>query len=200
MVYLYGASGHAKVIIEILEQQHIVVSGLIDINPAITSVSGYTVSAEYPGEDTDSIETIIAIGNNKIRRQLVGSIDKKYIRATHPGAVISARAVIGEGTVVMAGVVINADVKVGRHAILNTNCSVDHDCILGDYVHISPNVALAGNVIVGEGTHMGIGSCAIQGVKIGNWVTVGAGAVVIKDVPDYAVVVGNPGNIIKYNK
>lgn len=38
-----------------------------------------------------------------------------------------------------------------------------------------------------------------KGVKIGKWVTIGAGTVVLNDVPDYAVIVGNPGKIIKYN-
>ena len=65
---------------------------------------------------------------------------------------------------------------------------------------MSPNVSLAGNVTIGEGSHIGIGSCVIQGIKIGKWATIGAGAVIIKDVPDYAVVVGNPGTIIKFNK
>ncbi|CAL43362.1 Putative acetyltransferase [Flavobacterium psychrophilum JIP02/86] len=46
---------------------------------------------------------------------------------------------------------------------------------------------------------MGIGASVIQGIKIGKWVTIGAGAVIIKDVPDFAVVVGNPGRIIKVN-
>ena len=52
---------------------------------------------------------------------------------------------------------------------------------------------------VGEGTHVGIGACVIQGIKIGKWATIGAGAVIIKDVPDGAVVVGNPAKIIKMN-
>jgi acetyltransferase EpsM len=76
---------------------------------------------------------------------------------------------------------------------------VEHECQLGDYVHISPNSALAGDVIVGEGSHIGIGAVVIPGVKIGKWVTIGAGAVVLEDIPDFAVVVGNPGKIIKYN-
>lgn len=57
--------------------------------------------------------------------------------------------------------------------------------------------ALAGNVIVGEGTHLGIGACVIQGIRIGKWCTIGAGTVIIKDIPDGATVVGNPGKIIK---
>jgi acetyltransferase EpsM len=50
---------------------------------------------------------------------------------------------------------------------------------------------------VGEGSQVGIGATVIQGIKIGKWSVIGAGAVIISDVPDYSVVVGNPGRIIK---
>ena len=51
-----------------------------------------------------------------------------------------------------------------------------------------------------EGSFIGAGSVIIPGKRVGAWATVGAGAVVIQDVPDYAVVVGNPGRIIRYDK
>jgi acetyltransferase EpsM len=51
---------------------------------------------------------------------------------------------------------------------------------------------------VGEGTQVGTGASIIPGVKIGKWASIGAGAVIVEDVPDFAVVVGNPGKIIKY--
>ena len=201
MIYLYGASGHAKVIIEIFERQQRKIAGLIDVNPAITALLNYPV---YPSlKDSsfnDEMELVLSIGNNAIRKKLAEQIKVKYTTAIHPSANISTRAVIVEGTVVMSGVSVNSDATIGQHVILNTNCSVDHDCIINDFVHISPNAVIAGNVSVGEGTHIGIGACIIQGIKIGKWATIGAGAVIINDVPDYAVVVGNPGKIIKYNK
>ena len=40
----------------------------------------------------------------------------------------------------------------------------------------------------------------IQGIKIGKWAKIGAGAVIVNDIPDYAMVVGVPGKIIKYLK
>ena len=70
---------------------------------------------------------------------------------------------------------------------------------MDDFVHVIPNAALAGGVQVGEGSHIGISAYVSPGKKIGKWVTVGAGTVIINDIPDYAVVVGNPGRIIKYN-
>lgn len=196
---LYGASGHAKVITEILEQQGIPVISLVDANPAVQTLLGYKVYHLLSDLDDDE-QVIISIGNNAVRKKIADQIQQGFGTAVHPSANISSRAKIGEGTVVMAGTSVNNSTVVGKHVILNTNCSVDHDGLIGSYVHISPNAALAGNVTVGEGTHIGIGASVIQGINIGKWATIGAGAVVIKDVPDNAVVVGNPGRIIKYNK
>ena len=47
---------------------------------------------------------------------------------------------------------------------------------------------------------IGIGAVIIQGIKIGKWAIIGAGAVIANDIPDYAMVVGVPGKIIKYLK
>lgn len=200
MIYLYGAGGHAKVIIEILQAQNVLEISAIDehkegsvLNVAITHKS---IPEKLKAQD----QFIIAIGNNIIRRKVSElRTDVNYARAIHPSCNISPSATIGAGTVAMAGVSINADTMVGEHVILNTNCCVDHDCKIGSYAHISPNAALAGNVQVGEGTQVGIGACVIPGIKIGKWAVIGAGTVIIEDVPDYAVVAGNPGYIIKYN-
>src|SRR5690606_42086685 len=58
-------------------------------------------------------------------------------RALHPSALISKRATIGVGSVVMAGVTVNSEATVGRHVILNTQCSVDHDCRIRSEEHTS---------------------------------------------------------------
>ena len=200
MIYLYGASGHAKVIVEILELSDKKIGGLIDINPEIRTLLEYPVFQKLPdGFDVNQDLFLISIGGNAIRKKIVNQLNVKYTSIIHPSVNLSKRATIGEGSVVMAGVTVNAVCAVGNHVILNTNCSIDHDCVIADFVHLSPNVALAGEVTVGEGTHIGIGACVIQGIRIGKWVTVGAGAVILKDIPDFAVVVGNPGRIIKYN-
>lgn len=198
MIYLVGASGHAKVIIEILEELDVTVGALQDANPEIKSLIDHDVFQEFPESfDATNDSLIISIGNNTTRKKVASSFDYRFFTAIHPNANISKRASIGEGSVVMAGVSINSGVTIGKHAIVNTNASIDHDCFLDDYVHISPNAALAGDVKVGEGTHIGIGACVIQGVTIGKWCTIGAGAVIIKDVPNGSTVVGNPGHVIK---
>lgn len=200
MVYLYGASGHAKVIIDALELEGKVIGGLVDKNPSITSLLGYNVCQEVPKNfDFKKDSFIVSVGGNPIRKKIVSQLKTIFDTVIHPSANLSKRGVIEEGTVVMAGVSVNSDSCIGKHVILNTNCSIDHDCVISDFVHISPNVALAGNVSIGEGAHVGIGAAIIQGVTIGKWATIGAGAVIIGNIPDYAVVVGNPGKIIKFN-
>lgn len=193
---IIGASGHAKVIIEIIEEMNGRIVDVIDTNPLISSILGYQVKHQ----PIYSAPVIVAIGNNQIRNKVVNSISADFAVAIHPKAIISKTCKVQVGTVIMGGATINAESVIGKHCIINTNASIDHDCIISNFVHISPNASVAGNVEVGEGTHIGIGSTVIQGIKIGKWATIGAGAVVIKDVPDYAIVVGVPGKIIKYNR
>jgi sugar O-acyltransferase (sialic acid O-acetyltransferase NeuD family) len=193
---IIGASGHAKVIIEIIEAMNGRIKAIQDKNPAVTSLVGYPVHTDMP---LDAL-LIIAIGNNAIRKKIAIELQNEFATAIHPRANISTRSSVFPGTVIMAGATVNSETRIGRHCIVNTNASIDHDCVLEDFVHISPNASLAGNVSVGEGAHIGIGSTVIQGVNIGKWAIVGAGSVIIKDVPDYAVVVGVPGSILKYIK
>jgi sugar O-acyltransferase (sialic acid O-acetyltransferase NeuD family) len=194
-MFIYGASGHGKVVYEITEALGLFLEVFVDDNEALQNKWAIPIVREIPNHLTQGV---LAIGNNRLRKNIANRfLTKKFVSLVHPNANVSSRANLGSGTVVMAGATINVDVKIGSHVIVNTNASVDHDCILEDFVHVSPNVALSGGVIIGEGTHIGIGACIIPGVKIGKWVIVGAGAVILKDIPDYAVVVGNPGKIIK---
>ncbi|MDR3680585.1 MAG: acetyltransferase [Flavipsychrobacter sp.] len=197
---LYGASGHGKVIIEILEllgDQNIIIW-----DDALKSdVWHYPVSKpdlQFAGLE----KLIISIGYNNIRKAIAERLIGKFLfgNAIHPQTNISKRVKLGAGTVVMAGVSINADVVIGKHCIINTNASIDHDCLIANYCHVSPNVTLCGNVTVDVGTHIGAGATVIPGISIGKWCTIGAGTTVIKDVPDFATVVGVAGRIIKMKK
>jgi sugar O-acyltransferase (sialic acid O-acetyltransferase NeuD family) len=198
-ITLYGASGHGKVVIDILKSSTNAVITVIDDNPKFNDILGVPVKKTTDQALAALNNTIISIGNNKVRKRLSTALDTDFVSAVHKSAVVSKFSTIGKGTVVMAGVKINPDAVIGEHCIINTGAVIEHDADIADFVHISPSASLAGNVTVGEGTHIGIGAIVIQGVTIGKWATIGAGAIIIRDIPDYAVVVGNPGKIIKYN-
>lgn len=194
-MWIFGASGHAKVVAEIAEKCDYVINGFIDDDTSKTNILEYNVIHQFADEPE---EIFVAVGDNSNRKKITKRFNfSSFPKLIHPNTSISSRAFIDEGTVVMAGVTINVQTIIGKHCIINTNSSIDHDCSIGDYVHICPNATLAGNVKVGEGAQIGIGATIIQGVTIGKWCTIGAGSVIIKDVPDGATVVGNPGKIIK---
>jgi sugar O-acyltransferase (sialic acid O-acetyltransferase NeuD family) len=196
---IYGASGHGKVVAEIVEVSGNTDITFVDDQPKGDTFLGYPLILANTLSFLPNHKLIIAIGNNRIRKNIAQKLNWDFTIAIHPSAQVSKRSQIKSGTVIMAGVSVNSECKIGEHVILNTNCSIDHDCDLEDFVHISPNVALGGDVRVGTCSHIGIGASVIQGIKIGKHVTIGAGAVIIEDVPDFAVVVGVPGKIIKYN-
>ena len=183
-MYLYGASGHAKVIIDILNDSGIQIKGLIDDNESLESLMGYPVIHGL----TDLSPVIVSIGSNPIRKKVVGKLSGTFGKAIHPTAILSAHSTVGEGSVVMQGAIIQSGTTIGNHCIINTGASVDHECEIEDFVHISPHATLCGNVFVGEGSWIGAGTVVLPGVKIGKWSIVGAGSVVAKDIPDQVLV------------
>lgn len=196
---LFGASGHAKVVIDILEKLDIKVEFLVDANPDILKLQSYVVKNELDYKPDVSDQVIITIGSNRIRKEIAARINVEFGWGIHPTAILGDDISIDKGSVIMAGAIINSSTSIGSHTIINTSCSIDHDCEISDFVHVSPNTTLCGSIRVGEGAHIGAGATIIPNLSIGKWATIGAGSVVIADVPDYAVVVGNPGRIIKYN-
>lgn len=201
-IRLYGAGGHSGVIRDVAELTGYKIIDIFDDHPS-DSVHwdsdmvkiGLISSKDFPHEGPPFV---IAIGDNKTRAELSHKIKAAFKTLVHPSAVISKENSIGEGTVVYAGVVIQPNTTIGKHVIVNTSASIDHDNYIADFVHVAPKVALTGHVEVGEGSFIGAGAVVIPKVKIGKWCTIGAGSVVIKDVPDNAVVVGNPAKIIRY--
>ena len=200
MYCIYGAGGHSKVVLEILENSGCIIKELYDDHLNKLMLLGYKVSNNKEILELPELNWIVGVGDNSIRRKIAQSHLLNYGQAIDIKANISKRIQIGAGVAIMSGVTINSSVIIGNHVIVNTNASIDHDCIIGDYAHISPNAVLCGGVSVGEGSHIGAGATIIPGINIGNWVRIGAGSVIINDVPDYATVVGNPGKTIKIIK
>lgn len=195
-VYLYGASGHAKVILDALAGSGVEVPCLIDDNPLVIELAGLPVI--HSAEGLSPI--IVSVGDCQMRRKIVERLGKReYFTVIHRNATLSKTAYVGEGSVVMAGAVLQTGVSVGRHSIVNTGASVDHDCAIGDFVHIAPHCTLCGGVEVGDGTWIGAGTTVIQGIHIGRDCYIGAGSVVVKDIPDGTLCYGNPARVIRKN-
>jgi UDP-2-acetamido-3-amino-2,3-dideoxy-glucuronate N-acetyltransferase len=135
-----------------------------------------------------------------------GAIIGDHTRIWHfchvmPGAVIGERCQLGQN------VFVDNNVRIGNGVKIQNNVSVYNGVVLEDDVFIGPSVVFT-NVLnprsfierkaefrptlVKKGATIGANATIVCGVVIGHFAMIGAGAVVTKDVPDNALVVGNP--------
>lgn len=118
-----------------------------------------------------------------------------------PGAVLGERCNIGQNVVVSPGVVLGANVKVQNNVSIYEGVTCDDDVFLGPSC-VFTNVTNPRSAInrrgqyarthVGRGASIGANVTIVCGHDIGPYAFIGAGAVVTKNVPAYALVVGNP--------
>ncbi|MDO8343846.1 MAG: acetyltransferase [Cellvibrio sp.] len=208
-ILIFGASGHAKVVIDIVEKAGLFsVCTLADDDPALRGAWVYDY--EVMGGKSDLLAnrikltqtcSIVAIGNNRIRTELaawlVSNGSNLCVAIFHPSAQVARGVSVGDGSVVMAGVVINSDTRIGRNVIVNTGAIIDHDCLIGDAAHVAPGATLCGGIEVGERTLIGAGAVLHPNIRIGKDVTIGAGATVLSNVPDGLTVVGTPAKQVR---
>ena len=109
----------------------------------------------------------------------------KYGIYIHPNTTIEKGFYIGHH----GGIVINDEVIIGK------NCNISQGITVGQ----SNRGQRKGSPVIGDNVYIGPGAVIFGKIQIGNNVAIGANAVVTKDIPDNAVVVGNPGHIISYN-
>ncbi len=203
-IYVYGASGHGKVVADILLAAKLPVKGFIDDDPA--RQGGKLLGLPVAGEGdwlrrkakSTGIGVALGIGDNHARRAVAERClgwGLRLVTAIHPAAAVARSARLGPGTVVMAGAAINPDARLGAGVIVNTGAVVEHDCIVGDYAHLSPNAALGGAAQVGNFAHLGLGAVVLPGIGVGSETIVGAGAVVVRQIPDGVIAVGVPARV-----
>lgn len=208
-IVVIGASGHAKVVIDLLEKEdrHQIL-GLIDTHKSVgESLFGYEVlgTDDYLPvlvNNRNISGGIIAIGDNWKRHLMAGKIrllvpDFKFVSAVHPSAAVARGVTIGEGTVLMAGAVVNSDSRIGKFCILNTNTSLDHDCVMEDFSSLAPNAATGGNVTIGEFSAVSMGASIAHGIFIGEHTVIGAGGLVLENIPDHCIAYGVPAKVIR---
>ena len=112
---------------------------------------------------------------------------------------------LGQNVVVSPGVVLGKNVKVQNNVSIYTGVTCDDDVFLGPSCVftnvINPRSAVNrrnsyASTHVGKGATIGANATIVCGNRIGSFAFIGAGAVVTKEIPDYALVIGNPAKHI----
>jgi acetyltransferase-like isoleucine patch superfamily enzyme len=124
------------------------------------------------------------------------------------GAVLGEECILGKGAYIDRDVVVGSRVKIGNRASLFKGLTVEDGVFIGPHVCFTndrrPRAVDASGALIGEsgwtltetlvrkGASIGAGSIIVAGVTVGKWAMVGAGSVVTRDVPDFALVMGQP--------
>ncbi|VEB96358.1 Putative acetyltransferase SA2342 [Cedecea lapagei] len=126
--------------------------------------------------------------------------------------VILKNAIIGNNCNICANALIENDVVIGNNVTVKSGVYIWDGVRIEDDVFIGPCVAFTNDkhprskiypeeflqTIVRKGASIGANATILPGVEIGEKAIIGAGSVVTKDVPPYAIVVGNPARFIKW--
>jgi len=139
-----------------------------------------------------------------------GAVIGKETKIWHFSHIMS-EAVIGENCTIGQNVLVSSNAILGNNVKVQNNVSVYTGVVCEDDVFLGPSCVFT-NVInprsfisrkeefsttlVKKGATIGANATIICGVTIGEYAMIGAGAVVTKNVPDYALIVGNPGKQI----
>jgi UDP-2-acetamido-3-amino-2,3-dideoxy-glucuronate N-acetyltransferase len=123
---------------------------------------------------------------------------------------IMSGATIGRGCNIGQNVVVSPDVIIGNNVKIQNNVSVYTGVVLEDDVFCGPSMVFTNvtnprshvsrkheyrKTVVGKGASLGANCTVVCGHSVGRYAFVGAGAVVTRDVPPYALVVGNPARL-----
>ncbi|OTG64932.1 acyl-[acyl-carrier-protein]--UDP-N-acetylglucosamine O-acyltransferase [Acinetobacter sp. ANC 4470] len=89
--------------------------------------------------------------------------------------------------------------KIGSHNLLMVNTHIAHDCIIGDHNIFANNAGIAGHVHIGDYVIVGGNSGIHQFCKIDSYSMIGGASLILKDVPAYVMVSGNPAHAFAMN-
>ena len=125
---------------------------------------------------------------------------------------IREKVVIGENCIISKDTYIDIGVEIGNNVKIQNGVSIYQGVTIGNGVFIGPNAVFTNDyfpraensawevtpTVFKDGCSIGANATIICGNTLGEYCMVGAGSVVTKDVPPYALVVGNPAKVIGY--
>lgn len=117
------------------------------------------------------------------------------------GAVFSTRVSLGDYSGIGINAKINGKCTIGKYVMMGPNCTIysrNHEFSDLSKPMMEQGYSEEKEVVIGDDVWIGGNVTILPGVKIGSHSVIGACSVVTKDVPEYAIVAGNPSQIKKY--
>ena len=204
-IYMLGAGGHSKVLLDILISKGKEVLGCFEnkndnIGANILGIPILGSESHLLKLDPTSISLVNGIGDIATRKLAQKTLEKRgwlFESVVHSKACISKFSRFSEGCQFLAGSVINAESHLNEACIINTSAVIEHDTVIGSWSHIAPGAIICGGVNIGKNCLIGAGSVIREGLMIGDNTIVGAGSVVVKSFNGNGVLVGSPAKEIE---
>jgi len=200
-IYILGAGGHTRSLINLLEYHNYEIAGIYDDSFDETEkelINNYPVLGKLDSIDNNA-GIVLSFGENGKRRQLHKQFENQVLKENliHPKAVIEKYFGFRASNQIFANVTINSNVAIGINNIINTGAILEHEVKIGDHNHISVGSIICGRVTIGNECFVGAGATIIDKLSICDNVIVGANSVVVKDIVKPGTYVGSPARRVK---
>jgi acetyltransferase EpsM len=208
-VVIIGGRGNGTVIASTIEDcrkagQDIECEGFLNDNE--TTINGYPVLGgirngdwKKLGDDCFFVYAMSNVNQSHERHRLLRELEisiERFATIVHPTALVSDKASLGRGVVLMPYVHVGPDVFIGDHSQFYAQSFVGHDTTVNEFVFVANNASLGGRVLVKDGAHIGSNASIVERVTISEYSLVGLGSVVLRDVAPFEKVAGNPARTI----
>lgn len=204
---IVGAGSYGQVYAEYLNKNYDIL-GFIDDNIDLLhkEIVGIKVLGDFNfllSHISKDINVFIPIGNNRVRVQLftrVLELGFKTPNFIHENALIHSTVKVGKAVYILPGSKIMPFTHIEDFVMLSLGVNVAHHVYIKQGCFFSQGSNIGASIKILQNVFCGIGSTIMTGVKeVGSNSVIGAGAVIIRDVPEGATVVGNPGKVIREN-
>lgn len=201
-IVIVGFGGFGREVAWLAKECEREVLGFLDDHTKPGKQGAYTILGGLDSwADYSDSEFVVAIGNPRVRKQVVEKLMAwgldAFATLVHPSVRMGENVNVGKGTMICAGCIVTVDIAIGNHVILNLNVTIGHDDVISDYVTVAPMAALSGNVILEPGVEVGTGAAIRQGINMAEGSMLGMGGILTKDTEANTIYVGSPAKPLK---
>jgi UDP-N-acetylbacillosamine N-acetyltransferase len=201
MIAVFGAGGHTRSLLNIIELNNLKIFGIYDEKLTGSSdecINDYKILGgvqDIPAE----CKVVISKGDNLARGRYFTYFQSQIYKENliHPTARIEKRVSLKGSNQIFADAYINANVHIGENNILNTKSLIEHEVRIGSHNHISVGAILCGRATIGNYCFVGAGVVIIDKVSVVDNVIIGANAVVTENIVQPGTYLGVPARKIK---